>query len=84
VAFASTLGIGVLFSAIPVLAYQGSLTIGASLLAPYLTTSVVNEMTATGGLLILGIGLNILKVTKIKVGNMLPAILVAAILAALL
>jgi hypothetical protein len=41
-------------------------------------------MTATGGLLILGIGLNILKVTKIKVGNMLPAILVAAILAALL
>ena len=84
VAFASTLGIGVLFSAIPVLAYQGSLTIGAALLAPYLTTSVVNEMTATGGLLILGIGLNMLKVTKIKVGNMLPAILVAAILAALL
>ncbi len=84
VAFASTLGIGVLFSALPVLAYQGSLTIGASLLAPYLTTSVVNEMTATGGLLILGIGLNMLKVTKIKVGNMLPAILVAAILAALL
>jgi uncharacterized membrane protein YqgA involved in biofilm formation len=84
VAFASTLGIGVLFSALPVLAYQGSLTIGASLLAPYLTTSVVNEMTATGGLLILGIGLNMLKVTKIKVGNMLPAILIAAILAALL
>ena len=84
VAFASTLGIGVLFSALPVLAYQGSITIGASLLAPYLTTSVVNEMTATGGLLILGIGMNILKVTKIKVGNMLPAILVAAILAALL
>ena len=84
VAFASTLGIGVLFSALPVLAYQGSLTIGASLLAPYLTTSVVNEMTATGGLLILGIGLNVLQVTKIKVGNMLPAILVAAILAGLL
>jgi uncharacterized membrane protein YqgA involved in biofilm formation len=84
VAFASTLGIGVLFSALPVLAYQGSLTIGASLLAPYLTTSVVNEMTATGGLLILGIGLNILQVTKIKVGNMLPAILVAAILVGLL
>ncbi len=84
VAFASTLGIGVLFSALPVLAYQGSLTIGASLLAPYLTTSVVNEMTASGGLLILGIGLNVLKVTKIKVGNMLPAILVAAILAGLL
>jgi uncharacterized membrane protein YqgA involved in biofilm formation len=84
VAFASTLGIGVLFSALPVLAYQGSLTIGASLLAPYLTSSVVSEMTATGGLLILGIGLNVLQVTKIKVGNMLPAILIAAILVRLL
>jgi uncharacterized membrane protein YqgA involved in biofilm formation len=84
VAFASTLGIGVLFSALPVLAYQGSITIAASLLEPYLTTTVVNEMTATGGLLILGIALNILQVAKIKVGNMLPAILVAAILAGLL
>jgi uncharacterized membrane protein YqgA involved in biofilm formation len=84
VAFASTLGIGVLFSAIPVLAYQGSITIAASLLEPYLRTAIVNEMTATGGLLILGIALNILRVTKIKVGNMLPAILVAAILAGLL
>ena len=84
VAFASTLGIGVLFSALPVLAYQGSITVGASLLAPYLTTSVINEMTATGGLLILGIGLNVLKVTKIRVGNMLPAILIAALLAAFL
>lgn len=83
-AFASTLGIGVLFSALPVLAYQGSITIAASLLEPYLTTPIVNVMTATGGLLILGIALNILRVTKIKVGNLLPAILVAAILAALL
>jgi uncharacterized membrane protein YqgA involved in biofilm formation len=84
IAFASTLGIGVLFSALPVLAYQGSITIAASLLEPYLTTTIVNEMTATGGLLILGIALNILQVAKIKVGNMLPAILVAAILAGLL
>lgn len=83
-AFASTLGIGVLFSALPVLAYQGSITIAGSLLEPYLTTPIVNVMTATGGLLILGIALNILRVTKIKVGNLLPAILVAAILAALL
>jgi uncharacterized membrane protein YqgA involved in biofilm formation len=84
VAFASTLGIGVLFSALPVLAYQGSITIAAFMLEPYLTTPVVNEMTATGGLLILGIALNLLQVAKIKVGNMLPAILVAAILAGLL
>jgi uncharacterized membrane protein YqgA involved in biofilm formation len=84
VAFASTLGIGVLFSALPVLAYQGGISIAASLLQPYLTTPIVNEMTATGGLLILGIALNIIGVTKIRIGNMLPAILVAAILAGLL
>jgi hypothetical protein len=83
VAFASTLGIGVLFSTLPVAAYQGGITIAASMLEPYLSSSIVNEMTATGGLLILGIALNILQVTKIKVGNLLPAILVAAIVPSL-
>lgn len=83
IAFASTLGIGVLFSALPVAAYQGTITIGASMLEPYLTSSIINEMTATGGLLIVGIALNILQVAKIKVGNLLPAILVAAVLASL-
>jgi len=83
VAFASTLGIGVLFSALPVAAYQGGITIGASALEPYLSASMINEMTATGGLLIVGIALNILQVTKIRVGNLLPAILLAAILSAL-
>ena len=83
VAFASTLGIGVLFSTLPVAAYQGGITIAASTLEPYLSSSIVNEMTATGGLLILGIALNILQVTKIKVGNLLPAILVAAIVSSL-
>jgi len=84
VAFASTLGIGVLFSTMPVAAYQGSIAIGASLLEPYLSTSIINEVTATGGLLILGIALNILQVTKIKVGNLLPAILIAAIISGVL
>jgi hypothetical protein len=83
VAFASTLGIGVLFSTLPVAGYQGGITIGASLLEPYLTSSMINEMTATGGLLILGIALNILQVTRIRVGNLLPAILFAAILSAI-
>ena len=82
VAFASTLGIGVLFSALPVGAYQGGITIGASLLQPYLTSAMITEMTATGGLLILGIAMNLLQITKIRVGNLLPAILVAAILSA--
>lgn len=84
VAFASTLGIGVLFSALPVAAYQGGITIGASMLQPYLISSVVNEMTATGGLLILGIALNILQIAKIRVANLLPAILVVAVLSGLI
>jgi len=83
VAFASTLGIGILFSTIPVAAYQGGITVGASLLEPYLTSSMINEMTATGGLLILGIAMNLLQITKIRVGNLLPAILFAAVLSAL-
>ena len=84
VAFASTLGAGVLFSAIPLALYQGGITVGASMLEPFLSSSIVNAMTATGGLLILGIALNILQVTKIRVGNLLPAILIAAALASLL
>jgi len=82
VAFASTLGIGVLFSALTVGAYQGGITIGASLLQPYLTSAMITEMTATGGLLILAIAMNLLGIAKIRVGNLLPAILVAAILSA--
>jgi len=82
VAFASTLGIGVLFSALMVGAYQGGISIGASLLEPYLTSAMITEMTATGGLLILGIAMNLLQITKIRVANLLPGILIAAILSA--
>ncbi len=83
IAFASTLGVGVLFSAVPVALYQGAITIGASMLEPYLTSRMINEMTAIGGLLIVGIALNILQVARIKVGNLLPAILVIAMLSSL-
>lgn len=83
VAFASTLGVGVLFSTLPVGLYQGGITVAASLLQPYLSSSIINAMTATGGLLILGIGLNILKISQIRVANLLPAILVAAVAAGL-
>jgi uncharacterized membrane protein YqgA involved in biofilm formation len=84
VAFASTLGVGVLFSTLPVALYQGGITVAASLLQPYLSSPIINAMTATGGLLILGIGLNILKISQIRVANLLPAILVAAIASSLL
>jgi len=71
---AATLGIGVIFSAISVFLYQGILTLAASHLGNILTVFVINEIKAAGGLIILAIGLNILEITKIKVGNLLPAI----------
>ncbi len=74
VVFASTLGIGVALSFLPVFIYQGSITLLASIVAPYLSQAVMTEMTATGGILLMGVGINILEVKKIKVGNMLPAI----------
>jgi uncharacterized membrane protein YqgA involved in biofilm formation len=80
VVFASTLGIGVALSFMPVLIYQGSIELLASLIAPYLSTAVVTEMTATGGILLVGVGINILEIKKIKVGNMLPAIFAPIIL----
>ncbi|GAQ24876.1 hypothetical protein TSYNT_6257 [Tepidanaerobacter syntrophicus] len=85
IVFSSTMGIGVAFSAIPVLLYQGAITLAASSVKDLLTASVITEMSAAGGLLIFGIGINMLntKVT-IKVGNLLPAIFVAIPLAIIL
>lgn len=79
IVLSSTLGIGIIISSISVLIYQGTITITASLLQNILTTSTINEMSAVGSLLILGIGLNMLGITKIKVANMLPAILIPVI-----
>lgn len=75
IVLASTLGIGVVFSAFSVLVYQGSITLLASALSGVLTETVIVQMSATGGLLILGLGLSMVLSTKIKVGNMLPAVL---------
>lgn len=79
VIFASTLGIGVAFSSLPVFIYQGSITLLANFVKDLLTTQVVNEMSAVGGLLIMAIGINILGIKKIKVGNMLPAVFIPII-----
>lgn len=78
VIFSSTMGIGVAFSAIPLLVYQGGIALLSGLIGPYLSQTVICEMSATGSLLILGLGLNMLKCTKepIKVGNLLPAMFV--------
>lgn len=81
VVFASTLGIGVAFSAIPVFLYQGSITILAQYLQVFLTSDVIKEITATGGVLIIGIGIKMLEIKEIKVGNLLPSVFYALILA---
>ncbi len=72
--FSASMGIGVLFSAVSVFVYQGAVTVGASFLKPFLTDSVISQMSAVGGLLILAMGFNMLDVVKIKVANLLPAI----------
>lgn len=74
IVFASTMGLGVLFSAASVLIYQGFITITASFIQQFLVEAAIVEMSAVGGLLILAIGMNILDLPRIKVGNMLPAI----------
>lgn len=74
IVFASTLGIGVVFSAASVFVYQGFITLAASVLQQFLVEAVITEMSAVGGLLIVAIGMNMLELPKIKVGNMLPAI----------
>lgn len=79
VIFASTLGIGVAFSAIPVLIYQGTITFLAGSLKDILTPDVIIEMSAVGGILIMAIGMNILEIKKIRIGNMLPAIFIPII-----
>ncbi len=74
--FAAAMGVGVPFSALFILVFQGGLTLLASLLAPYLSTAVIAEMTAVGGTILIGMGINMLELSDkhIKVANMLPAI----------
>ena len=81
--YSSTFGVGALFSFLPVLIYQGLITFGASAISGWMTDPVIAAMSASGGLMILGLGLNILKITQIRIGNMLPAILIAGVLAGL-
>jgi len=78
IALTAGLGPGVLFSALTILIYQGGLTLAAGVAREFLTDPVIQLVTATGGLMIVGLGLNILGVAKLRVANMLPGLLVAA------
>lgn len=79
-AFAATLGWGVAFSALPLMVYQGALTLGAGFFDRVLTDAMINEMTAVGGLLVLSIGLRLLGLREIRTGNLLPSLVLAPIL----
>ena len=74
--FASTLGIGVVFSAVPILIYQGGITLMSGVIKPWLTTEVISQMSLIGGVLIFAIGINLLEIKKINVGNLLPAVFI--------
>ena len=76
ISFAAAMGVGVAFSVIPLTIYQGAITLLAGVVGPYLSETVILAMSGTGGTLIVGLALNMLNVTKVKirVGNMLPAI----------
>jgi uncharacterized protein len=80
--FASVLGWGVLLSAGTVLVVQGSLTLGAGLLEAVVTEAMISATTATGGILIFGLGLGLLEIKDVRVANMLPALLFAPLLVA--
>jgi uncharacterized membrane protein YqgA involved in biofilm formation len=81
--FASTLGAGVLFSSLPVFVYQGAIALSASLITLFigddLLHAMIGEVSAVGGVLIIGIGFNVLDIKRIHVGNLLPSLLVAAL-----
>ena len=81
VAFASSLGIGVAFSAVPILFYQGLISLLAAQVQAITTTAMMTEMTATGGVILLAIAISsLLEIKKIRAGNYLPALFVAPLI----
>ena len=83
-AFASSLGIGVLFSVLTVLVYQGGLSLLAGVAQNVLNEAMIAEMSAVGGIMIMGIGLLLLDLKRIRVANMLPGLIIAPLVVALL
>jgi len=74
IAFAAALGVGVMFSAVPVAIYQGTITMIVFLFADTVDVAIVNELSAVGGILLVGLGINVLEIKNIKVVNLLPAL----------
>lgn len=80
VVLSSVYGIGVMVSALPLLIFQSAITLSAGLLQPFLPDPVLDQISATGGALIIGIGINLLDVKKLKIINFLPALVVVVII----
>lgn len=84
-AFASSLGVGVIFSALPILLYQGGISLAAGQLRALVTDPMMVEMTATGGVILMAIAVsNLLEIKQIRAGNFLPALIIAPLVVALL
>lgn len=82
IALASALGVGVGFSIIPIIIVQGSIALGAHALQPFLTPAVIREMSTVGGTLIMAIGIDLLDIKRLPVGNFMPAVFLAGIFGA--
>lgn len=80
ISFAATLGVGVLFSIIPLLIFQGSLTLAAGALQNIFTESVITDVSAVGGVLLIGLGINLLGIKKLNITNMLPSLVIIVII----
>ncbi len=79
-ALAASLGVGVAFSVIPLVIYQGGITLFASYVQGFFTNVLINELTAVGGLLLIGLGIDILEIKRLKILNMLPSLVIVVML----
>ena len=80
IALASALGVGVLFSVVPLFLYQGGLTLFAVYLHDSFTDVYINQITAVGGILLIGLGINILEIKSLRILNMIPSLIIIVIL----
>ncbi|MCD7935692.1 MAG: DUF554 domain-containing protein [Tannerellaceae bacterium] len=80
IALGSTFGIAIVFSSVPVLLYQGGITLSAAFFMQYMSESMIADMTATGGILLIGLSIRILEIKPLRVTNMLPSILIIVLL----
>jgi uncharacterized membrane protein YqgA involved in biofilm formation len=77
---ASAFGAGVVFSALPLFVFQASLTLLAGYAATFFTGDIILGLTSTGGILLIGLGINILEIKKLRIMNMLPSLVIVALL----